>query len=631
LQHGESAKAMEMRGVRRKLVLLSASSAFALSAAIGAKQNQSLQKSTQTQNLEILAEAQTALEQSKPQDAVRILEEFLGRHPKNSAARVLLGRAFEFSGANDRAEAEFQRAIADSANNYEAMLALAELFTQTGQPDKAEPVLANASKASGRNPRVRIQWAIALARLHRFKEARAALAGVPPPSESGEGVMFHRLNAAVASGLGDAKAAARHMELALALKQDDIKLRVATSVAELQAGNWARAAELAEPVFSGSGDPQVGLILLQAQLETHAEVRPTLRALRLALVNSADELTLRQSLAEILVAHGEYSESIEDLQRASQLEPARGDLLFNLALAQFKAGHLDDALGSIEKRKEVGDSAELEDLLGDVEEAQGDYLAAIKSYQAAVSLAPSEENYRVSLAVELIRHRNYDAAKVVLRQAEGLWPASWRIKLALGMAEYISGMNEDAVPTLLRAAELSPQPESALDFLGNIELSLASEPDAAAVTAVCKYADNHPKNGKVKFYCGAMIFRKDNAGGDKSRSEVILEMLRSAAQLIPHDPAPRCQMGRVYRWVEQWEKALQEWRVCAQMDPELAEAHFRLTEIYHHLGQQEMADREKKLFEAASKRLADENASREEAIRSFLFTIQTAGSAHKPN
>jgi tetratricopeptide (TPR) repeat protein len=621
---------MEMRRLKRKFLAFSASSAIAFSAAIRAKQNLPSQKSSQTQTLGVLAEAQTALEQSRPQDAVRILEEFLGRHPKNSAARILLGRAFEFSGANDRAEAEFQRAMADSANNYDATLALAEFFMKTGQPEKAEPMLANASKASGGNARVRIQWAIVLARLHRFKEAQAALAGVPQPSESGEGVMFLRLNAAVASGLGDAKAAARHMELALALKQDDIKLRVATSVAELQAGNGARAAELAEPVFSGSGDPQVGLILLQAQLESHVDVRPTLRALRLVLPSSPNELTLRQSLAEVLVTHGEFFESIEDLQRATQLEPTRGDLLFNLALAQFKAGRLDDALNTIERCTGIRDTADLEDLRGDVEEARGDYLAAVKSYQAAISLAPSEENYRVSLAVELLRHRNYDAAKLVLKQAEGLWPDSWRVKLALGMAEYISGMNEVAVPTLLRAADLSPQPESALDFLGDIELNLASEPDAAAVSAVCKYADTHPRNGKLMFYCAAMVFRRDNAGGDKSHAQAILVMLRSAAKLIPDDSAPRCQMGRVYRWVEQWDKALQEWQVCAQMDPDLAEAHFRLTEIYHHLGQQEMADKEKKLFEAASKRMADENASREEAIRSFLFTIQTAGPAQKP-
>src|SRR5271169_3160781 len=177
---------MERRSLWRKIFVLSAGSAIVFGAASGAKQNQSPQKSAQAQTTGALAEAQTALAQSRPQDAVRILSEFLDRHPKNSAARVLLGRAFELSEANDQAEAEFQKALADSPNNYDAMLALAELFTHTGQPEKAEPMLANAVKASGGNPPVRIQWAAVLARLHRFKEARAALAGLSPPSEFNE-------------------------------------------------------------------------------------------------------------------------------------------------------------------------------------------------------------------------------------------------------------------------------------------------------------------------------------------------------------------------------------------------------------------------------------------------------------
>jgi hypothetical protein len=34
----------------------------------------------------------------------------------------------------------------------------------------------------------------------------------------------------------------------------------------------------------------------------------------------------------------------------------------------------------------------LEDLLGDIQEARGDNLAAVRSYQAAVALAPNDEN-----------------------------------------------------------------------------------------------------------------------------------------------------------------------------------------------------------------------------------------------
>lgn len=615
----------------RRVLVLAAGSVCFLNVALGEIQNPASRQTTQLQPPTAIVEAQLALQQGRIQDAIQTLSGFLDSHPKNSAARILLGQALAASGENDRAEAELRKVLTDIPNNSTALLALAELFTQSGQLEKAEPMLARAVKASGGSGRVQIQWALVLSRLHRYKEAQNALAGVPPPKEPAERIMFHRLSAAVASGLGDAAAAAQHMEKALALKQDDAGLTIATAVAELQARNWKRAAELAEPLFSSSRVPQAGLVLLQAQLETQADFRPTLQLLRSLALNSQDEPAIRARLAELLVSHGEFAEAIEDLQRTAQLEPTRGDLTYNLALAQFKAGRLEDALASAEKCQTLGDSADLQDLLGDIEEARGDYLAAVRSYQAAASLAPSEEKYRLSLSVELLRHRNYDAAKVVLAQAKGLWPNSWRILLALGLTQYISGGNEDAVPTLLHAVEVAPQPDSALNVVGEIELNLASEPDTAAISSVCKYSESSPENAKLKFYCAALTFRKDTAGGEKSHAESILGMLHSASSLAPHDPAPHCQLGKVYRSTEQWEKSLQEWGICAQMDPDLAEAHFRLTEIYHHLGQREMADKEKKLFEAASKKMADENASREEAIRSFLLTIGSEGRGKNPH
>lgn len=614
-----------------RVVTATAGAAFFLSVVFGAIENCPSQKAAQAEPAPATEQAQVALEQGRFQEAIRILSGFLDSHPKDTIARILLGQALIASGENDRAQTELERVLADSPNNYKAMLALAELFTRTGQMEKAEPLLARAVNASGGSPRVRMQWAVALSRLHRFKEAQGALVGVPPPKDLTEKLMFDRLNAAVASGLGDMAAAARHMEKALALKPDDSGLMIATAVAESGAHNWARASGLAGPLFSASRDPQAGLLLLQAQLETHTNFRTTLQLFRSLALNSQDEPAMRARLAELLVSHAEFAEAIEDLQRAAQLEPTRGDLLYNLALAQFKAEHFDDALTSAEKCQALGDSAELQDLLGDIEEARGEYLAAVQSYQAAASLAPSEEKYRLSLSVELLRHRNYDAAKVVLTQAESLWPKSWRILLALSLAEYLSGGGDDAVPTLLHAVELAPQPDPALSFLGDIELNLAPEPNAAAISSICKYSESQPKNAKLKFYCAAMTFRKDNASGEKSQVESILRMLHSSSSLAPGDPAPHCQMGRVYRSIEQWEEALQEWRVCAQMDPDLAEAHFRLTEIYHRLGQQEIADKEKKLFEAASKRMADENARREEAIRSFLLTIGTEAAADNPH
>src|SRR5262249_59732680 len=123
----------------------------------------------------------------------------------------------------------------------------------------------------------------------------------------------------------------------------------------------------------------------------------------------------------------------------------------------------------------------------------GDNLAAVRSYQAAVTLSPNEEKYRLSLALDFIRHKTFEPAKVVLRQAEELHSDSWRIQLALGMVEYFAGNEKDAGRILVHAADLAPEPEPALQYLGDIQMDQASQPDPDAVARLCRYADAHSK------------------------------------------------------------------------------------------------------------------------------------------
>ena len=65
------------------------------------------------------------------------------------------------------------------------------------------------------------------------------------------------------------------------------------------------------------------------------------------------------------------------------------------------------------------------------------------------------------------------------------------------------------------------------------------------------------------------------------------------------------------------------------MDPNSAEAHYRLAQIYQHLGQRERSQQEMKFYDDASKRTADENARRDETMKTFLYTIQKEAPDHK--
>jgi Flp pilus assembly protein TadD len=613
----------------RRLLYAGACIVFFLAPTLEARQNQSSTQTHPPQASGPIAEARSSLSRGDAEDAIRILSSYLQSRPKDTTARVLLGQAYSSTGQNDRAEEELQTVLQTAPDNSSALAALGEVYEREGQPEKAEPFLARAAGASPANQQIRTEWALVLARLHKYKEAQSALEGVSPPPRPDERVALHRLKASVALGLGNSLDAAAEMEKALALNPTDSRLAMATAFAELQSKNWKRAASLAEPLFSSTHDPQIGFVCLEAQLQTHADFHQTLELLRSTQLAPADELAFRQRLAQLLISHGEFSDAIEEFKVAADFDPSNPESQFNLALVQFRAGHLDDSLASAEKCKQLGDSAELEDLLGDIQEARGDNLAAVQSYQAAVVLAPNEEKYAVSLAVELIRHENFDAAKVVLKQSEVLEPQSWRIQVALGMVEYFAGTDEEATRYLLRAADLAPEPELALKYLGNIQVDRASAPDPDAIARLCEFSDRQPKDGQMQFYCGASLFRRDSVSGDKTHAGEILRRLHAAASLIPKDASPHCQLGKAYRWLDEWQEALVESQICARMDPDSADAHYRLAQIYEHVGQREQKQKEIKLYEAASTRVADENARRAATIKTFLYDIQKQQPDHK--
>ena len=569
-----------------------------------------------------LAQARSALASGNPDKAIQILSLHLRTDPSDVTARVTLAQAFAAAGRNDMAESTFQDVLRRSPNNFVALAALGELYEDSGDLKESERMLARAVKANPGIPQIKTEWAVVLAQLHRYPEAQRALIGVSLPEDRQERITFYRLKGSIALGLGNPSDAASAMEKALALNPNDEGLALATATAQLQSKHWERAAALSQPVFSGSHDPTAGLILLEAKVAVKQDFRGTLEQLRSLNLPSTDELAFRQRIAQVLIAHGQIGDAVEDLKVVTELDPARGDLFFNLALAQFRAGSVDDALASAQKSKELSDTPDLEDLLGDIEEARGDNLAAVRNYQSAVALAPNEEKYRLSLAVELIRHKNFEAAKAVLQQSANLWPKSWRLQLALGMVAYFSGTNQQASRILMHAADLASQPDTALKYLADIQREQSSAPDPEALSRVCKYSNLHPGDGYFELSCGTILFRRDYASGNKAGAAEILHRLRVASTLLPNDAAPHCELGRALRWIENWQGALAELETCARFDPDSAEAHYRLAQLYQHFNRERDSERELQLYEVASKHVADENARREETLKTFLLTIQ---------
>lgn len=620
-----------MGNERRLLLLLSlAVMAFEASRVALAAASQNQPGAAQDAGRSVILRAEESLRHGDAAGAARMLSEWLTEHPHDVAARTVLGAAYRSSGDDERAERAFQSVLEDDPRSVEALTALGSLYAQQGRLEEAETLLARAAKLQPDSPEIRRGWASVLARLHRYPQAAAALEGLPVPGPPGERIAYERLKASIDLGRGDRKAAARDMERALKLAPGDLNLQLATGIAESEAAAWTEAIAHLAPVFAATRSPVAGFALLQAELAAHADHRQTLKELGSLDLPLSERLPLEVRLGEVLSSAGLHADAVQAFEKAILDAPERSDLYFDLALAQFRAGRLDEALGSAKRSKSLSDSADLESLIGDIQEARGDSLDAVHSYQAAVSLAPDQEQYRLALGLELLRHGTFEPAKVVFEQAAKAFPQSSRVRVAEGLTAYFLEQYPEAIKTLLEALEMDPKSDLAIGYLGEIQLQQPVSPDPEAIDRVCRYADSHPGNGEALGDCGALRLRLEHDRGDAAPSAGTLERLRRAARLVPGSATAHCGLGQALEWTRQWQEAEGQIEACIRLRPESVEAHYRAANIARHLGETERAQQELKLHDTAQQRLVEANALRDRVIQKFLYTITEPGSHDRP-
>ena len=434
--------------------------------------------------------------------------------------------------------------------------------------------------------------ALQLAKAHRYAEAATAIRGVAPPEDHLQRIMFFRLRASIESGLGHSAPAAADMEAASTLAPENMDLKVAASLARLE-----------------------------AQLESHNNPAPVLATLRGFTLDPAQQLEVRLHTAEILSRANLFQEAAKDLEDASRLAPDRADIHFNLALARYRNGEWDAALTSAERAKHVEDSGSVESLLGDIQEKRGDALAAVHSYQAAVTLEPNVEQHRLALATELLKHQTFDAAVVVLEQARGLFPQSVRITVLLGLTYYFVDRSPDSIRTLLEATRLDTKNVLAAHYLGEITLQDSATPDPAAVAQICEFADAHRASKTGNALCGGVLLRVAEESGDRSRQPEILRRLQQAVQVAPGDPLARCELGKAFEWSRQWHEARMQMERCVQLDPDSPESHYRLARIDRRLGLTVLASEQTAAQQQATKRQGEDSNRRTKAVTRFLVLL----------
>ncbi|MGB8011882.1 MAG: tetratricopeptide repeat protein [Terriglobales bacterium] len=534
-------------------------------------------------------------------EAVQMLLATLAARPNDLNARLALADIYARNNQSDQAEQEFREVLRLHPESPSAELGLGALYLNSGSLPAAEEAFRNAVRRHPELSEAHAQLALVLAREHKYKEALAHIRSSHPPASPSARVRYLRLVASIHAGLGDSHAAAHAMEKALQVMPADEEMQFATAAAEAEAGEWKACLRNIAPLFRRHPAPDSGLILLRAQLASHGDFTPTLQSLRALDLPADRKLALRIRTAEALASADQHREAAEELQEAVKMSDTPEEtLLYNLAVEQYAAGQFDQASATADSLRARRDSAELEDLIGDIEEQKGDLSAAVHSHENAIAMAPHEERYRLSLGAELLKFGAYEPAVSVFQKAADLFPNSARLYVGMGMAYYLTEKYDDSVSAFLHAEELDGRSGRAISYLATTQLENAAAPSAAAIDQICGRAKSHPTDSALVTSCSALLFRKAYLADDRSAAPDLIHRLRFAARFAPRDPVANCSLGHALEWTQQLAEARHWLEICVRLRPDSAEDHYRLSRVYQELGLKQAAAEQADLTDKAN-------------------------------
>jgi tetratricopeptide (TPR) repeat protein len=314
-----------------------------------------------------------------------------------------------------------------------------------------------------------------------------------------------------------------------------------------------------------------------------------------AAQRNPDSFDAHYQLASFYVQKGRLDAALPHLKRACTIDPTHYDSGHDLALALLETGNLNEARAQIERMIAAGDKAELHNLLGNVYERAENFVAAADEYQRAAHAAPTEEHL-FDWGNNLLQLHAYEEAAQVFTAAVERHPKSARLHVGIGIAQYSRGQYEDAVKSFSRAADLAPADPRPYQFLGEM-YGVAPAMGADVTRRLAAFARANPKNALAQFHYAMNLWKGQSPPPDEAGMQRVEALLRQAVALDRKLAKGFLELGILLSDQKRYKEAITELQRATQLEPDLAQAHYRLAQAYQRTGQKELADKELEIFE----------------------------------
>ncbi len=378
---------------------------------------------------------------------------------------------------------------------------------------------------------------------------------------------------------------------------DDTQLKASAVITTTDAAGYSSQAQSPQRLL------REGPNLTQNALQTREPVNPEAameeQRLREDLRANPDSFEANHRLGKYYLSMGKPKEGIPYLETAEKLKPGDSSNGYDLAMAYLetqRAVRAQDLLRDLVRRQ---DSAELHNLLGRVDEALGNPASAIKEFQLAAKMEPSEKNI-FDWGNELLLHDMIEPATEVFKRGVALYPNSLPMYVGLGIAFYSANSYDAAIEALCHASDLDPSDPRPYIFLGKVYgVSLAHADEV--VRRMNRFMETNPDNA-LAYYYGALTVWKGSRSADHSPDIPRVEALfRKSITLDPQLADAHLQLGILYSDQHRDPEAFQEFQAAARLNPDSADAHYRLAQAYLRADEKKRAEQEMQLYEELHK------------------------------
>jgi len=328
------------------------------------------------------------------------------------------------------------------------------------------------------------------------------------------------------------------------------------------------------------------------------------------------------NLGEIYVRMGKLPDALPFLKRGQEIEPSSYDNGYDLALAYLSTGKPELARQTVQGLLKTKDTAELHNLLGDIEEKDGKYVAAANEFEMAAHQDPSESNL-FDWASELLVHRTLEPAIEIFRKSAERYPNSPRMAIGLGIALYSRGNYDDAIKSLLRASDLSPSDPTCYFFLSKAYDSSPTQADQV-IERFRRFSELQPDNAHAYYYYAMSLWKGKRAQDPTLDLHLIESLLQKAVALDPKLAEAYLQLGNLYSDQTQYAESIPQYVKALEGKQNLADAHYRLAQAYVHTGQKDKAQQHFEIYQQLrAQHLADLDKQIAD-IRQFVYSEKDA-------